>query len=269
MSLRAGRKGDLACTLGSVTHDRGRAPGSRFPRERAPQQRGPRRPHFRAFPGGGAPRPRGSLPAIPGQLPGAEPAPAALRARPCSAVSSPPRRPRPTSQLRSDGGKGDCPPPPFASQLGLLRVAGKPSLPSVLPGKQPHVPPSSVGSGKGLGRRAQEAATPRRQLQRPSSRHLVWRRSRRAPPCGEAGLEGGRRRRRAREGAEERSQRSPAATSGAPTHRAAAEIEVSEFRYTSSLLEGLKNHRVDSVHESKLTTAACRSETYRCLPELQ
>lgn len=239
VSLWAGRTGDLACTLGSVTHDRGRAPGFRFPREQAPKQRGPRRPHFRASPGGGAPRPRGSLPTIPGQLPGAEPAPAALRARPCSAASSPPRRPRPASQLRRDGGKGDCPRPPFASQLGL-RAAGKPFLPSVLPGKRPQVSPSSVGSGKGLGCRAQEAAKPRRRLQRPTSRHLVWRRSRRAPPCGEAGEEGGRRRRRrrrAREGAEERSQRSPAATSGAPTHRAAAEIEVSEFRYTSSLLE--------------------------------
>lgn len=104
--------------------------------------------------------------------------------------------------------------------------ASPPSRPSVLPGKQPHVSPSSVGSGNGLGRRAQEAATPPRPLQRPSSRHLVWRRSRRAPPCGEAEEEGGRRRRRrrAREGAEERSQRSPAATSGAPTHRAAAEV---------------------------------------------
>lgn len=102
--------------------------------------------------------------------------------------------------------------------------ASLPSRPS-FPESSPTFPRARSGQGKGS---AASPRKPRRRdgLQRPSSRHLVWRRSRRAPPCGEAGEEGGRRRRRrrAREGAEERSQRSPAATSGAPTHRAATEV---------------------------------------------
>lgn len=85
----------------------------------------------------------------------------------------------PPAQLWRDEGKGDSPGPPFSPQSSLLRSAGKPSRPS-LPKAAPRFPelgPVRKGSPRTLARRAQEAATPRR-LQRPGSRHLVWRRSR-------------------------------------------------------------------------------------------
>lgn len=160
------------------------------------------------------------------------PALAAFRARPGTAVSrrtSPPARTRQPSTGRTKAratvpGHHSFPHPPQLCRQALppVRLSVRPSLPRAAP-CIPELGPVRDRSLPTLARRAQEAVTPRRlqRLQRPSSRHLVWRRSRGRRHAERLGRrEGGRRRRRAREGAEQQSQLSPAATSGAPAQRA-------------------------------------------------
>lgn len=184
MPLRAGAKGHLACTPGLIAHDRGRAPGSLLPPVPlpAPSQTAsaPKAPLFCT------PWPRSVLPAIPAQLPDPRRLPSeCVRGQQSADVPSGPGPVSPAPKGRTKA---------RATVLGhrhsfpqrsrqLCRQALSPVRPSV----RPSVPKATpcfpeLGPVKGrslptLARRAQEAVTPRRlQLQRPSSRHLVWRR---------------------------------------------------------------------------------------------
>lgn len=92
-------------------------------------------------------------------------------------------RPGPASPAQEGRRQGRHSPATIHLPTGLLNSAGKPSRPFVRPSFPtsapcfPELGPIRNGSLPTLARRAQEAVTPRR-LQRRSSRHLVWRRSR-------------------------------------------------------------------------------------------
>lgn len=162
VSLGAGAKGHrVACTLGLEAHDRGRAPGSRFPRRPFPltrRQPRPRRPRFSAGPwvevrpglAAATGPPRVSSPTRAGRPPSA------------SGVSSQqtsPLRPGPASKAQEGRRQGRLSPATIHFPI-LLSSAGKPSLPparspvrpSVPPERSPVFPPSSAPSETGLPR---------------------------------------------------------------------------------------------------------------------
>lgn len=160
-----------------VAHDLGRAPGSSFPRCLADGLR-PSGPIFLHVPGWRCALASQQPPGHPRSA--SRPAQAALRARPGSAISRRPLRPARPAQLRRDEGKDDTPRPPFISPLVSSALQASPPVRPSFPKAAPCFPelgPISNESLPTLARRAQEAVTPRR-LQRRSSRHLVWRRSR-------------------------------------------------------------------------------------------
>lgn len=204
MPLRAGAKGHLACTLGLEAHDRGRAPGSRFPRRPFPRTRRPhraRRPRSSARPwvevrpglAAASGPPQLSFPTRAGCLPSAS--------GDSSQQTDVPSGPDPPAEHRTDEGKGDCPRPPFISPSSTALQASPPSRPSVRPSLPPESSPVYPRA-----RPRQRPVSPDPCPPRPGSRDAAAAAAAaaaelspscveeepRPPPCGEAGKEGGR-----------------------------------------------------------------------------
>lgn len=186
MPLRAGAKGHLACTPGSVAHDRGRAPGSLFPRCPSRPPRRQHRPRISARPWVEV-RPGLAAASRPPQLSFSTRAGCPPSASEVSSQRTNPPARDPPAQLGREGrtkARATVPGhhhsfPQRSRQLCRQALPSvRPSVPKAAP-CFPELGPVRDRSLPTLARRAQEAVTPRRlrlQLQRPSSRHLVWRR---------------------------------------------------------------------------------------------